>query len=282
MQVGIRTVSKLVMAANGNPGAATQNKTIAQQLRYALGNKTDILVTSLRTANFDFVLRFLRASQVQHTFKAIWAVQVPLGPGETCAGLGELCRGVIGATQLAKEQMTDWTDALLDMTYAEYSNLPGSKLPLGIVSPLDLVDCQASVFFQALSTFFRFRKISNPKHVLGDPDTYEAIRSYMREGAQVAFTWNGPVSFSKIGQNTGRLPTTLQFTHNDTLALIYPSEFATVHTYMHARMCKHAHALTRRQNLLTQAQRRLRVHSLRSSVCACTHACMQYCVQIRT
>ena len=33
----------------------------------------------------------------------------------------------------------------------------------------------------------------------------------MREGAKVAHTFNGPVSFSVYGQNTARLPTTLQF-----------------------------------------------------------------------
>ena len=63
---------------------------------------------------------------------------------------------------------------------------------------------------QVLQTFFRFRQISNPKNLLADAETYEGIRSYMREGARVAFTFNGPVSFSKIGQNTGRQPTTLQ------------------------------------------------------------------------
>ena len=40
-----------------------QNATMEFQLRYAMACNTDVLVTSLRTADLDFVLRFLRANQ---------------------------------------------------------------------------------------------------------------------------------------------------------------------------------------------------------------------------
>ena len=184
-------------------------------------------VTSINTPDFAFVLQYLWANQGKHTFKAIWAPNVPFGPGESCAGLRTLCRYILGATQLAKEQMVDWKDGLLGLKYEEYQNIPGFVLPPGVESPLDLVDAQASIFFQVIRTFFRFRQLPDPVHFLKDAETYEGIRSYMREGAQVAFTWNGPVAFSPIGQNTGRLPPTLQFTADEKLGLLFPMEKAT-------------------------------------------------------
>jgi hypothetical protein len=123
--------------------------------------------------------------------------------------------------------MVDWKDGLLGLKYEEYQNIPGFVLPPGVESPLDLVDAQASIFFRVIRTFFRFRQLPDPVHFLKDAETYEGIRAYMREGAQVAFTWNGPVAFSPIGQNTGRLPPTFQFTADEKLGLVFPMERAT-------------------------------------------------------
>jgi hypothetical protein len=53
----------------------------------------------------------------------------------------------------------------------------------------------------------------------------------MREGAQVAFTWNGPVAFSPNGQNSGRLPPTFQFTADEKLGLVFPTEKATTQLF---------------------------------------------------
>ena len=197
-------------------------------------------ITSINNLDFDFVLRYLHANQERYTFKAIWAVNIPwagaLQPGmtaalplESCSGFGTLCRGVLGSTQLAKEQMVDMKDGLLGVSYDVYKTLP-SFVPFqcaegtGIV-PLDLVEAQASIFLQVLLTFFRFRPIPDPVNWLRD--TYEDIRSYMREGSVVAQTWNGPVSFSPIGQNTARLPPTLQYTYDERLGLVFPSEKAS-------------------------------------------------------
>jgi hypothetical protein len=105
-------------------------------------------MTSLNTADFDFVLRYLWANQDKHTFKAIWAPNVAFGPGESCAGLWTLCRYTLGSTQLAKEQMVDWKDGLLGLTYNEYKTLPGFTLPPAVEAPLDLVDAQTTIFFQ--------------------------------------------------------------------------------------------------------------------------------------
>ena len=184
-------------------------------------------MTSINSADFDFVLRYLWTNQDKHTFKAIWAPNVPFGPGESCGGLKTLCRYLLGSTQLAKEQMVDWKDGLLDLTYTEYKSLPGFTLPPAAESPLDLVDAQTTIFFQVIRTFFRFRQLPDPVNFLKDAETYEGIRSYMREGAQVAFTWNGPVAFSPIGQNTGRLPPTFQYTADEKLGLVFPTEKAT-------------------------------------------------------
>ena len=123
----------------------------------------------------------------------------------------------------------DMKDGLLYVTYDEYKQLP-SFVPFvcaegtGIV-PLDLVEAQVTIFPQALVTFFRFRPILDPANFLRD--TYEDIRSYMREGSIVAYTWNGPVSFSPIGQNMARLPPTLQFTYDERLGLVFPTEKAS-------------------------------------------------------
>ena len=197
-------------------------------------------ITSINTPDFDFVLRYLHATQERYAFKAIWAVNVPWGgalqpgmtaalPLESCSGFGTLCRGVLGSTQLAKEQMVDMKDGLLGVTYDEYKMLP-SFVPFNCsegtgVVPLDLVEAQTTIFLQVLVTFFRFRPISHPASFLRD--SYEDIRGYMRDGSVVAQTWNGPVSFSPIGQNTARLPPTMQFTYDEKLGLVFPSEKAS-------------------------------------------------------
>ena len=200
-------------------------------------------MTSINNLDFDFLLRYLWANQERHTFKGIWAVNVPWGgalqpgmtaflaPLESCSGYGTLCRGVLGSTQLAKEQMEDMKDGLIGLNYDNYKKLP-SFVPFvcaegtGIV-PLDLVEAQTTIFFQVLATFFRFRQMPDPANFLLDADTYEGIRSYMREGSLVAMTWNGPVAFSPIGQNMARLPPTLQYTYDEKLGLVFPSETAT-------------------------------------------------------
>ena len=75
-------------------------------------------------------------------------------PLESCSGFGTLCRGVLGSTQLAKEQMVDMKDGLLGVSYDVYKTLP-SFVPFqcaegtGIV-PLDLVEAQTSIFLQVL------------------------------------------------------------------------------------------------------------------------------------
>jgi hypothetical protein len=245
----------------------TINNTLMTHLDFAIGNKSEILVcalrpvvgsdflcglarqacnscllqiTSINNLDFDFILRYLLANQERYTFKAIWAVNVPWGgalqpgmtaalPLESCSGFGTLCRGVLGSTQLAKEQMVDMKDGLLKVTYDEYTQLP-SFVPFvcaagtGIV-PLDLVEAQTSIFLQVIVTFFYFRPLPDPANFLRDP--YEGIRSYMREGNIVAQTWNGPVSFSPIGQNTARLPPTMQFTYEGKLGLVFPADKAS-------------------------------------------------------
>ena len=115
-------------------------------------------MTSLNTADFDFVLRYLWANQDKHTFKAIWAPNVAFGPGESCAGLWTLCRYTLGSTQLAKEQMVDWKDGLLGLTYNEYKTLPGFTLPPAVEAPLDLVDAQTTIFFQVSHAHTQTRK----------------------------------------------------------------------------------------------------------------------------
>ena len=122
----------------------------------------------------------------------------------------------------------DMKDGLLGVTYDTYKTLP--SVPFNCsegtgVAPLDLVEAQASIFLQVLVTFFRFRPLPDPVNWLRD--TYEDIRSYMREGSVVAQTWNGPVSFSPIGQNTARLPPTMQFTYDEKLGLVFPTEKAS-------------------------------------------------------
>jgi hypothetical protein len=127
--------------------------------------------------------------------------------------------------------MEDMKDGLIGLNYDNYKKLP-SFVPFvcaegtGIV-PLDLVEAQTTIFFQVLATFFRFRQMPDPANFLQDADTYEGIRSYMREGSLVAMTWNGPVAFSPIGQNMARLPPTLQYTYDEKLGLVFPSEKAT-------------------------------------------------------
>jgi hypothetical protein len=133
---------------------------------------------------------------------------------------------MLGAAQLAKEQMEDWKDGLLDLTYQEYQNLSTFAAPPKIAD-LDFVDAQTTIFFQSLRTFFRFRQPTDPTNLLKDAETYEAIRSYMREGAQVAFAWSGPVAFSPIGQNMARPSPTFQFTEDKKLGLVFPTEKAT-------------------------------------------------------
>ena len=163
--------------AGGEQDTAEQNKTMAERLGYAMGNKTDVLVTSLSTFKFDFVLRFLLENQHKHVFKAVWAVNVPWG-NDDCAGLGEMCKGVVGATQLVAEQIAHFKDGFLNLTYDQYKKLPGWQEPKGSEAPLDLVDCQISVFVQVLKTFFRYPSMSfhsgNPNRI--DPCWIEPIK----------------------------------------------------------------------------------------------------------
>ena len=77
---------------------------------------------------------------------------------------------------------------------------------------------------QVVVSFFRFQQIPNPVNFLSDKHTYNSIRSYMREGGIVATTWNGPVSFSSLGQNMARTPPTLQLSFDDNLAFIFPQD----------------------------------------------------------
>ena len=120
----------------------------AHQTTSVRGAASVVQMTSVNTADFDFVLRYLWANQDKHVFKAIWAPNVAFGPGESCAGFWTLCRYILGSTQLAKEQMVDWKDGLLGLTYKEYKALPGFTLPPAVEAPLDLVDAQTTIFFQ--------------------------------------------------------------------------------------------------------------------------------------
>ena len=91
--------------------AQSRMSTVAHQiahLDYAMGNRSDILVTSVQTREFECLLRYLNASQDRHVFKAIWAPNVPWtsSDGELCAGTGKLCRGVISATQVLQLSST--------------------------------------------------------------------------------------------------------------------------------------------------------------------------------
>jgi len=198
---------------------------VEQSIRWAIGNRSEVLILSLRNPVFFHVLDLLHAARTEHVFSGVWAVNVPWG--NNCAGAAEFCSYVVGAAQMSNEEVEVYRDGLLGLTYPEFE-ASSFFVPIGAeYSGTQFWDVasMASVFVQAVQQFYRFRPLAH-ENFLSDAAEYEALRAYMREGSLIGNTFAGPMLFTDSGSNGGRSASTLQTAGTGVAKLIFPADIA--------------------------------------------------------
>ena len=218
----------------GSPTSGFDHARLNESLHAAVASRAHLLLLVMRQPEFMFsvdVLRQLRASGPMagdvmtddddkkedvgraHTWRALWWQGTSWGTNGNCLNLGpSVCAHALGAEQMSRSEALDaFGDALLEgRTYRWLKS--SEHLTEPITSYTDKPDAAMipSLLAQALRMTFSHRQLTNASRPLANRDNYDALLTTLRSGLVVARTFYGEVRFDAFGQNSGKVPTTMQ------------------------------------------------------------------------